>query len=78
VAAIARVHWFNIEDERAITLEYGNLKRKISELARTDRGGDKPELEQAEEKARLAQQKAELAATQRTALEAQLKQFSPR
>jgi energy-coupling factor transporter ATP-binding protein EcfA2 len=74
VAAIAGAHRFNIEGERAIILEYGNLKRKISELARTDRGGNKTELEQAEEKARLAQQKAELAATQRTALEAQLKQ----
>jgi energy-coupling factor transporter ATP-binding protein EcfA2 len=74
VAAIAGVHRFNIEDERAIILEYGNLKRKISELARTDRAENKPELDQAEEKARLAQQEAELAATQRTALEAQLKQ----
>ena len=72
LAALIGVRWFNNESLRARMLEFGTLERKIAELAKTDRGGNQARLNEAEEKARLAQSSAELSNAQRSAMEAQL------
>jgi hypothetical protein len=66
--------WFNNESLRTSMREFGSLERKLAELAKVDRGGNQTELQQAEEKAQVAQHDAELSAAQRSAVESQLKQ----
>src|SRR5215469_6475064 len=68
LAAVAGVHWFSAQGDRATLGEYRKLERKITELMQTDRGGKQAEL-------KLAQQTAEVASSQRSALETQLKQM---
>ena len=66
--------WFNNESLRTSMQEFGSVERRFAELVKTDRGGSQAELQQAEEKAQVAQHDAELAAAQRSAMESQLKQ----
>jgi AAA ATPase domain len=74
LAAFFEFRWFNNESLRTSMREFGSLERKLAELAKADRGGDQAELQQAEEKAQVAQHDAELAAAQRSSMESQLKQ----
>ena len=73
LAAAAGIHWFSKERTQAISQEYNKIEQKITQLANGERGRDDNQLRQLEEKARLAQQRAETALTERASLEAQLK-----
>ena len=81
LATVAGVHWFSAQGDRAILREYRKLERKIAELMQTDRGGKQAELKEpqeiqlreAQKQAQAALQSADLANTQRTAIEAQLR-----
>jgi chromosome segregation ATPase len=72
LAAFVGFRWFNNVSLRASTQEFGKLERRITELAKSDRGENRTELKEAEEKVQLAQHEAELSAAQRKAMEAQL------
>jgi hypothetical protein len=73
LAAVVGFRWFNNVSLRASMQEFGKLERRITELAKSDRGENRAELKEAEEKVQLAQHGAELSAAQRSAAEAQLK-----
>ncbi len=64
VATIAAVQRLTSDGKRAIILEYGNLERKIAELAHNGHGSDQEQLSQKE---------GEKVSSQRSALEAQIK-----
>jgi AAA ATPase domain len=74
LAAFFEFRWFNNESLRTSMREFGSVERRLVELTKVDRGGSQAELQQAEEKAQVAQHDAELAAAQRSVMETQLKQ----
>src|SRR6516225_7606766 len=73
LAAVTGFHWFKKEGARAIRQEYAKLEQKIIEIAHAEHGLDKNESKQLEDKARLAQQRADAALKESASLEIQLK-----
>src|ERR1700730_4581018 len=74
LAAVVGVRSLNTENLRKSLDDYTDVERRIAEIAQSERGETQNAAKNAEERVQRAEQSAELAATQRSAMEAQLKQ----
>ena len=73
LAAVVGVRWFNADSQRKSLDEYAKLERKIADLAQSEGAVIQNAVKEAEERARQAERKADLAAAQLRATETQLK-----